>query len=141
MVDTPQQEAANLHRHSSHGGARSSGDHRSQLKKGLKYGVVSGLAAIMCCVSPVVFALLGVATAAQAVALGDTLYYGYGWAFRAAGLAVGAVAVVLYLRGRRSCTIHGARHYWRMLIALVAAGGTTYVALFWFTKFLGIWFT
>ena len=30
----------------------------------------------------------GIATAAQAVTLGDTLYYGYAWFFRAFGLAV-----------------------------------------------------
>ena len=110
------------------------------VKRGLFVGLASGLVAITCCVSPVVLALLGVATAAEAVTLGDTLYYTYGWYFRAAGLAVAALAVILLLRGRGVCNVRGAYQYRRMLIVLVASGAATYVALFWFTKYLGIWF-
>ena len=57
-----------------------------QLRAGVLMGLVSGLAGITCCVSPVVLALLGIATAAEAVSLGDTLYYTYGWYFRGAGM-------------------------------------------------------
>ena len=59
-----------------------------ELKSGAAIGLVSGFAAITCCVSPVVFVLIGIATAAEAVTLGDTLYYDYGWLFRAFGAAV-----------------------------------------------------
>ncbi len=111
-----------------------------QVKKGLLFGLVSGFAAITCCVSPVVLALLGVATAAEAVTLGDTLYYEYGWYFRAAGIAIAGVAVYLYLRRRGACDVNGVVSYWRMLATLVAAGVVTYAGLFWFTKYLGIWF-
>ena len=110
------------------------------VKRGLLLGLGSGFVAITCCVSPVVLALLGVATAAEAVTLGDTLYYTYGWYFRAAGLAVAALAFILFLRGRGVCNVRGAYHYRRMLIVLVASGAATYAGLFWFTKYLGIWF-
>ena len=110
------------------------------LKRGILLGVGSGLVAITCCVSPVVLALLGVATAAEAVTLGDTLYYTYGWYFRAAGLGIAALAVILFLRGRGVCNVRGAYQYRRMLIVLVASGAATYTGLFWFTKYLGIWF-
>ena len=110
------------------------------LKRGIQMGLASGLVAITCCVSPVVLVLLGVATAAEAVTLGDTLYYDYGWYFRAAGSAVAALAVVLYLRGRNACNVRGAYRYRRMLLVLVASGAATYAGLFWFTKYLGIWF-
>ena len=112
----------------------------AEVRKGIKYGLLSGLAGIMCCVSPVVLVLLGIATAAEAVTLGDTLYYGYAWFFRAFGLAVAAIAVVLYLRRRGMCTLAGARRSWRLLAVLVVAGIGTYIGLFWFTKYLGIWF-
>ena len=119
-------------------------DERPRLKRGLRIGLLigllSGLTAITCCISPVVLALIGVATAAEAVTLGNTLYYTYGWAFRGAGLLVAATAVFLYLRGRRACSIQGARRSWRLLLALVLTGGATYAGLFWFTKYLGIWF-
>ncbi|MCY4377903.1 MAG: hypothetical protein OXC31_29445 [Spirochaetaceae bacterium] len=114
--------------------------HGGEIRKGIKFGLLSGLAGIMCCVSPVVLVLLGIATAAEAVTLGDTLYYGYAWFFRAFGLAVATVAVVLYLRKRRMCTLAGARRSWRLLAVLAVAGVGTYIGLFWFTKYLGIWF-
>ena len=110
------------------------------LKRGVLVGVGSGLVAITCCVSPVVLALLGVATAAEAVTLGDTLYYTYGWYFRATGLGIAALAVILFLRGRGVCNVRGAYQYRRMLIVLMASGAATYAGLFWFTKYLGIWF-
>ena len=110
------------------------------LKRGVLVGVGSGLVAITCCVSPVVLALLGVATAAEAVTLGDTLYYTYGWYFRAAGLGIAALAVILFLRGRGVCNVRGAYQYRRMLLVLMASGAATYAGLFWFTKYLGIWF-
>ena len=110
------------------------------LKRGVLVGVGSGLVAITCCVSPVVLALLGVATAAEAVTLGDTLYYTYGWYFRAAGLGIAALAVILFLRGRGVCNVRGAYQYRRMLIVLMTSGAATYAGLFWFTKYLGIWF-
>ena len=110
------------------------------LKRGVLMSAASGLVAITCCTSPVVLVLLGIATAAEAVTLGDTLYYEYGWYFRAAGLGVATLAVVLFLRGRGACNVRGAYRYRRMLIVLVASAVATYAGLFWFTKYLGIWF-
>ncbi len=110
------------------------------LRRGLLLGLASGLAAITCCVSPIVLVLFGVATAAEAVTLGDTLYYDYGWYFRGAGFGIAALAVFLFLRGRGACNVRGAYRYRRMLIVLVASGTATYAGLFWFTKYLGIWF-
>ena len=112
----------------------------AETKKGILFGIGSGFVAITCCVSPVVFALLGIATAAEAVTLGDTLYYEYGWFFRTAGLIVAVAAVILFLRGRNQCSIRGAYTYRWMLAILVASGAATYAGLFWFTKYLGIWF-
>ena len=110
------------------------------LRRGLLLGLTSGLAAITCCVSPVILVLIGAATAAEAVTLGDTLYYDYGWYFRPAGFLIAALAVFLFLRGRGVCNVRGAYQYRRMLIVLVASGAATYAGLFWFTKYLGIWF-
>ena len=76
----------------------------------------------------------------RAVTLGDTLYYDYGWYFRGAGFGIAALAVFLFLRGRGVCNVRGAYRYRRMLIVLVASGAATYAGLFWFTKYLGIWF-
>ena len=111
-----------------------------QVRAGLLIGAVSGLTGIMCCVSPVVAVLLGIATAAQGVTLGDNLFYNYGWYFRGAGALVGVTAVVLHLRRRGACSVEGALRYRRMLAVLAGTALATYVGLFWFTKYLGIWF-
>jgi hypothetical protein len=112
----------------------------SQVKRGVILGFVSGLAAITCCVSPVALALLGVATAAEAVTLGDTLYYEFGWWFRGAGLLIAVAAVYIHLRRRGSCSLRGVKSYKRLIGIMLAVGVVTYVGLFWFTKYLGIWF-
>ena len=110
------------------------------LRAGVLMGLVSGFTGITCCVSPVVLALLGIATTAEAVSLGDTLYYTYGWYFRGAGMIVATTAVVLYLRRRGACSIDGAYRCRWMLFVLGFSAVLTYASLFWFTKYLGIWF-
>lgn len=103
-------------------------------------GLLAGVTAIMCCVSPVLLVLLGVLTAVEANSPGGTLYYEYGWYFRGAGLLVAALAVLIYLRGRNSCSPGGARRHWIALATLPATAVITHVALFRLTKHLGIWF-
>ncbi|MDE2862617.1 MAG: hypothetical protein OXL33_04130 [Chloroflexota bacterium] len=112
----------------------------ANLRSGLGMGLLAGVTAIMCCVSPVLMVLLGVLTAVEAISLGDTLYYEYGWYFRGAGLLVAALAVLIYLRRRNSCSLGGARRHWIALATLPVTAVITYVALFWLTKYLGIWF-
>ena len=65
--------------------ASTAADPSSDVKRELVFGLVPGLADITCCVSPVVFALLGIATAAKGVTLGDTLYYPTAGAFAVSG--------------------------------------------------------
>lgn len=104
--------------------------------KALWIGVGAGVTAILCCVSPVVLFLLGVSTAAEAISLGDRLYYGYTWYFRGVGLVVAIVAILIYLRRRRSCTLRGAGANWRTLLGIGLVMVVTYVALYTATGYL-----
>ncbi len=106
--------------------------------KALWIGVGAGLTAILCCVSPVVLFLLGVSTAAEAITLGDRLYYGYAWYFRGFGVAIAIAATVIYLRRRRSCSLRGAAANWRTLLAIAAATVLTYTALYAATGYLAV---
>ena len=112
----------------------------SRSLKGSPHGRGSGLVAITCCVSPVVLVLLGIATAAEAVTLGDTLYYDYGWYFRAAGSGSGDAGrrpvPARPRRLQRTRRVPVPPHADRLAASAVA----TYAGLFWFTKYLGIWF-
>ncbi len=100
-------------------------------------GLISGLVGISCCVSPVVLYLLGLATATEAVGLGNTLYGRYAWYFRLAGLLVGGAAITLYLRRRGVCDLRGARANWKPLAGAGLTAVATYVALYAFTTWLG----
>lgn len=104
--------------------------------RALWIGVGAGAIGIICCVSPVVLFLLGISTAAEAVTLGDRLYYGYAWYFRGAGLLLAAAATIVYLRRRRSCSAAGAAAYWRTLLGVGVTMVVTYAALYALTGYL-----
>jgi len=113
-------------------------------RAGLKIGLLAGLVGISCCVSPVVMVLLGLASVSFAISLGNTLYYQYGWYFRAAALALATAGVIgilrgrnaCTLRGRNACTLRGARAQWRLFLTVALAMATVYVFLYWLTSYL-----
>ncbi len=74
--------------------------------------VISGLAALvggLCCLTPIVLVLLGLASVAVAADLGNVLYGNYKWVFRIVALAFIAGALVVYFRKRGICTLDQAR--------------------------------
>ena len=109
--------------------------------------VLSGLAALvggLCCLTPVVLVLLGLASISVAASLGNVLYGDYHWEFRLVAFVCLALALIVYFRRRGICTLDQAqlqRH--RIinisLVVLISAVGIyifwTYVAVHWF----GIW--
>lgn len=110
---------------------------QSSAPAGLGIGALGGLVGISCCGSPVVLYLVGVASATEAVALGNRLYGEYAWYFRGAGLLVGGSAIALYLRRRGQCDLSGARTHWRTIATAAAVGVVTYAALYTLTTWLG----
>jgi hypothetical protein len=109
--------------------------------------VLSGLAALvggLCCLTPVVMVLLGLASISVAARLGNILYGDYHWEFRLAGLAFLVLALVVYFRRRGICTLDQARRQSHRIIntslmVLILSVGVyifwTYVAVHRF----GIW--
>lgn len=109
--------------------------------------VLSGLAALvggLCCLTPVVLVLLGLASISAAASLGNVLYGDYHWEFRLVALALLALALVIYFRRKGICTLDSARRERNRiintsLVVLIFAAGIyifwTYVAVHWF----GIW--
>ena len=104
--------------------------------RALWIGVAGGVTGIICCVSPVVFFLLGISTATEAITLGDRLYYGYAWYFRGAGLLLAAAATIVYLRRRRSCSLAGVVAHWRTLLSVSVTMVVTYGVLYLLTGYL-----
>ena len=75
----------------------------------VRIGMLAGLTGILCCVGPTVLAMVGVVGAGTAYAWANTLYDGYAWFFRLAGLLVLGGLVAWSLKRRNQCTLAGAR--------------------------------
>ncbi len=70
--------------------------------------LISGLAAVLgglCCVTPVVLVLAGLASISVAASLGNVLYGEYRWAFRLVALGFLVLALWVYFRRRGTCTL------------------------------------
>ena len=65
--------------------------------------------ASLCCLSPIVLVLLGLATTTFAASLSDKLYYEYAWYFRLAGMVLLGASSVLYFRKQGICTLDQAK--------------------------------
>jgi hypothetical protein len=103
----------------------------------VRIGLLGGTVGMLCCVGPTVLALLGVLSAGTAYAWAETLYGGYTWWFRAAGLLATVGLLVWALRRRRACSVAGARARWRRLLLSLGVAVVTYGVLYAVTTALG----
>lgn len=78
----------------------------SKLIDVLKISSIPVVLASLCCLSPVIFVLLGLSTVSFASSLADTFYGEYKWVFRFVGLVALLGSLVFYLRRQKGiCTI------------------------------------
>lgn len=113
-----------------------SSESASQLPS-VRIGMLAGLTGILCCVGPTVLAMVGVVGAGTAYAWANTLYDGYAWLFRLAGLLVLAGLVAWSLKRRNQCTLVGARRVWPKLAMSLGIAVLTYAVLYALTTWLG----
>jgi len=73
----------------------------------------------LCCLTPVVLVLFGLASISTAVSVDNTLYGQYAWAFRLAALVLLALALIVYFRRRGVCTLDDARRQRNRIINVV----------------------
>jgi hypothetical protein len=106
-------------------------------------GIIGGL----CCVTPIVLVMLGLASLAVATDLGNVLYGEYRWLFRGGALAFLGLALFFYFRSRGICTLDGARRERNRIIntsllVLIFAVGVyilwTYVAVHYWGIAVGL---
>lgn len=107
--------------------------------RGRLLGALAGLLGIGCCIYPVALVLLGLATAAEAIALGNVLYGAWGWIFKIAGGVLAIGGIVLQLLKRGECSVAGARRNWRYVARVGAIGLAVYVVIYAVTKLLASW--
>ncbi len=106
--------------------------------------LISGLAALiggLCCLTPVVLVLVGLASLSVAADMGNVLYGDYRWLFRIAALTFMGLALWFYFRRKGICTLDQARRERNRiinttLVVLIFAVGIyifwTYIAVHYF---------
>lgn len=116
-----------------------------KIKEVLKLSSLPVLIASLCCLSPVILVLLGISTVSFASSLADTLYHGYKWYFRLAGLLSLLLALLFYFRRVKGiCTIDEAKKRRNEIINIVAlsiiAGILGYLFfLYVVVHYIGVW--
>jgi len=120
-----------------------------KLKEAIKVARIPVLVASLCCLSPIILVLLGLATVSFAGSLADIFYGEYKWIFRLVGLALLTLTTFLYLRRSKGiCTIDEAKRRRKeiintvLLILIVGIIGYTfflYVVVHYIGVFLGLW--
>ncbi len=94
---------------------------------------LAGLIGGLCCLTPIVLVLLGLASISAAAGLGNVLYGDYKWLFRAAALGFLALSLWAYFRRKGICTLDQARRQRNRIIntsllVLITAAG---IYIFW----------
>ncbi len=112
--------------------------------------VISALAGLiggLCCATPIVLVLLGLASITAAADIGNVLYGDYRWIFRIVALGFIALALWVYFRRRGICTLDQARRERNRimnisLIVLIFAVGIyvfwTYIAVHYWGIAVGL---
>ncbi|HUU12240.1 MAG TPA: mercuric transporter MerT family protein [Terriglobia bacterium] len=106
---------------------------RSDRRGVLLISALAGLIGGLCCVTPIVLVLLGLASIAVAADIGNVLYGDYRWIFRLVALAFMALALWFYFRRRGICTLDQARRERNRIIntSLVVLIFAVGIYIFW----------
>ena len=76
------------------------------IKKLVKISGIPVVVASLCCLSPLVLVFFGLATVSFASSLSDVLYGQYKWVFRAIGLVLLIISIIIYFRKEKGiCTL------------------------------------
>ncbi len=104
-------------------------DKPQKARRGIFLGSFLAIATgCLCCITPLVLVLFGLASISTAVSVDNTLSGKYIWVFRSVGLLLLAAALVVYFRRRGICTLDAARRqrnriFNTVLLALLFAIG------------------
>jgi hypothetical protein len=103
--------------------------------------LLTGLVGGLCCLTPIVLVLVGLAGVSAANSLGDKLYGDYKWEFRAAALVFLVLALFIYFRKSGICTLDQAKRQRNRIInitSLVLIASTAFY-VFWTYIVLHYW--
>lgn len=121
---------------------------KEKLFTAFKVASVPTIIASLCCLSPLILVMTGLATVSFATSLADNLYGTYKWVFRSFGLAALLIAFYLHLRRTGVCSLDDARKHRNeiinkllltLIIGIIAYIIFLYVIVEYVGKWYGVW--
>lgn len=85
-------------------------------KSFFKISLIAAFISSLCCFTPIVFVLLGLATASTAAYWGNYFFFGFWWLFIAIGLFLIAIMLTVYWRKNQICTLDAVKRHRRQII-------------------------
>jgi hypothetical protein len=99
---------------------------------------IGGLLGGLCCLTPIVLVMFGLATVSAANSMGNVLYGEYKWAFRIAALVFLGVGLVVYFRRRGVCTLDQARRERNRIVNAALATLVLFAAVYVFWTYVAL---
>ena len=102
---------------------------------------IAGALGGLCCLTPIVLVLLGLANVSMAASFGDVLYGDYRWVFRLFSLAMLGLALAFYFRKRGVCSLSDVkrRRNWVINISVLVLVSSATAYIFWTYVVLQFW--
>lgn len=120
----------------------------SKLKDSLKIATVPVLFASLCCLSPLLLLVFGIASVSVAASMADVFYGTYKWAFRGVGLLLLIIGIIMHFRKKNICTFDEVKkqrtHIINTVLLTLFFGifgyiFFLYVVVHYWGVFLGVW--
>ncbi len=117
-------------------------------KDALKISSIPVIFASLCCLSPILLFVFGVASVSVAASLADVFYGTYKWVFRAVGALFLVIGLIYYFRRQKICTFDEIKKQRTKVINMVLMTLFVsvlgyifflYVVVHYWGVFLGIW--
>lgn len=88
----------------------------AETKSLTKYALLAAFIASLCCLAPIIFVLLGLASVSVAAYWGNYFFFGYWWLFIAIGLLLITLMLIIHWRNNQVCTLDAAKRNRRKII-------------------------
>ncbi len=120
----------------------------SKLKEAFKIASIPVLFASLCCLSPLLLLVFGVASVSVAASMADVFYGAYKWGFRGVGLALLIVGLIIHFRRHNVCTFDQVKRQrtkiintilLTLFVGVVGYIFFLYVVVHYWGVFLGVW--
>lgn len=119
-----------------------------KIKESFKIASLPVFLASLCCLSPLLLLVFGLASVSVAASLADVFYGTYKWAFRGAGVLFLAIGLIMHFRKKNICTFDAAKRnrtkiintvLLTMFISILGYLFFLYVVVHYIGVFLGVW--